>query len=63
MFPDGARPKPADQLGPEVTDDVAEEVAGHDDVELRGIADDLHGQRVDIQVARVDLRDIPCGLP
>jgi len=35
----------------EVADDVAEEVVGDDDVELAGIADEFHGESVDVKVA------------
>src|SRR5216683_6621601 len=46
----------ARNLRAQVADDVAEKIAGDDDVELAWVADDLHRQRVDIQVARIDVR-------
>ncbi len=46
----------AGELRAEVTDDVAKEVAGHNNVKLAGIADDLHGQRINKEMARIDVR-------
>src|SRR5216683_7119958 len=46
----------AGELRAQIADDVAEKIAGDDDVELAWVADDLHRQRVDIQVARIDVR-------
>src|SRR5205823_11128717 len=45
-----------DQLGGEVGEDVAEEVARDDDLELRGVAHQLHGGGVDIEMTRLDVR-------
>src|SRR5713226_1247283 len=50
------KPQAAGKLRAQVADDVAEKIAGYDDVELARVADDLHRQRVDIQVAGVDVR-------
>src|SRR5207244_5527304 len=54
--------KPACKLRTQVTDDVAEEVAGHDDVELARVAHDFHRQRVNVQVVRIDIRILPADL-
>src|SRR6266852_2748647 len=49
------KPNAASQLSAEVTNNVAEQVAAHDDIKLPGISHHLHGQRVDVKVAGVDL--------
>src|SRR6266478_927809 len=50
------KPQAAGKLRPQVADNVAEKIAGDDDVELARIADNLHRQGVDIQMAGVDVR-------
>src|SRR5208282_4996242 len=52
----GCEAESSGELGGEVADDVAEKVAGDDDVELAGVADEFHGQGIDVEVAGVDLR-------
>ena len=52
----GREAEAAGELRGEIADDVAEEIVGDDDVELAGVADDLHGEGIDIEVAGVDLR-------
>src|SRR5487761_235261 len=52
----GGYPHPADELRGQVGQDVAEQVARDDDVELGRIPDELDGRRVDVQMARLDLR-------
>ncbi len=52
----GREAEAAGELRGEIGDDVAEEIVGDDDVELAGVADDLHGEGVYIKVAGVDLR-------
>ena len=51
----GGEAEAAGELGGEVADDVAEEIVGDDDVELAGVADEFHGEGVDIKVAGVDV--------
>src|SRR6266853_3615290 len=46
----------AGELRAEVAQDVAKEIAGHDDAKLPGIADHFHDQGVDVEVARLDVR-------
>src|ERR1700756_2689240 len=46
----------AGELRAQVADNVSKEIAGDDHVELSRVADNLHCQRVDIQVAGVDVR-------
>src|SRR5579883_2596705 len=43
----GGEAEAAGELRGEVANDVAEEIVGDDDVELAGLADELHGQCVD----------------
>src|SRR5882672_7478112 len=50
------------ELRAQVADDVAKEIAGHDDIELPGVADDLHRQCIDIEMPRVDLREFQADL-
>src|SRR5437899_3457892 len=52
----GRETESAGELCSEVADDVAEKIAGDDHVKLARIANDLHGQGVDVKVAGVDLR-------
>src|SRR5208283_5347202 len=52
----GRKSKATGKLGAEVADDVTEQVIRHDHVELRGIADHFHGQRVDVEVAGIRFR-------
>src|SRR5207248_11299901 len=55
---------PADQLRGEVAEDVAEQVAGDDDVELAWVPDQLHGGRIDEEMAGLDFRVLSRhGLP
>ena len=49
---------PALQHGPQVGDDVAKEVRGHDHVEPLRVFDHPHAARVDIRVIRLDLGKI-----
>ncbi len=51
----GSEAESAGELSGQVADDVAEEIVGDDDVELAGVADELHGERVDEEVAGVDV--------
>src|SRR5260370_9026611 len=55
------KPQAAGKLRPQVADNVAEKIARDDDVELSRIADNLHRQGVDIQVAGVDGRAPAAG--
>ena len=55
----GGEAQSTDELGGEVADDVAEEVAGDNDVELAGVADQFHGEGVDEEVAGVDVGVFP----
>src|SRR5579883_1407560 len=50
----GGQAQAAGELRAEVADDVTEEVARNNDVELAWIADHLHGQRINIKVAGFD---------
>ena len=52
----GREAESAGELCSEVADDVAEKIAGDDHVKLARIANDFHGQGVDVKVAGVDLR-------
>jgi len=47
-------PSPPGKLCAQVADDIPEKIAGDDDVELTRVADNLHRQRVDIQMAGID---------
>ena len=51
----GGEAESAGEFGGEVADNVAEEIVGYDDVELAGIANEFHGESVDVEVARVDV--------
>src|SRR5215470_16908405 len=53
-IPRGGQAKPAGELCTEVADNVPEQIAGHDDIELPRIANHLHRQGVYIKVARLD---------
>src|SRR5437879_1268267 len=53
-IPGGREPQAASELRTEVADDVAKKIASHDDIELPGIADDFHGQGINIEVTRLD---------
>ena len=48
--------EPADEAGSEVADDVAVEVRQDEHVELLGPLDELHRERVDEHLARLDVR-------
>ena len=48
MLPDGAMPIVPVQAGPEVREDVAEEVRGDDHVEAVGVEHEMGGQDVDV---------------
>src|SRR5260370_3618486 len=56
------KPQAAGKLRPQVADNVAEKIARDDDVELSRIADNLHRQGVDIQMAGVDVRVLVANL-
>ena len=49
------QPQSALQRGAEIGDDVAEQVVGDDDVELRRALDHQQRERVDVEVARLDV--------
>jgi len=51
--PGGGEAKPAGELGGKVGDDIAEEIVGDDDIELPGIADEFHGEGIDVEVAGI----------
>src|ERR1700674_5865471 len=57
--PRGRDPHASDELRRQIGQDVAEQVARDDDVELRRVPDELHGGRVDQQVACFGLRMLP----
>ena len=44
----GGEAESTGELGGEVADNVAEEIVGDDDVELAGVADEFHGERINI---------------
>src|SRR5579883_174627 len=50
----GGQAQAAGELCAEVADDVTEEVARNNDVELAWVADHLHGERINIEVAGFD---------
>ena len=50
----GGHAEATGQLRAEIADDVAEEVAGYDHVELGWVADEFHRESVDIEVTGVD---------
>ena len=52
----GYEPEPADQARAQIRDDVTVEVFQHQDVELRGTADQLHAGVVDDQLLVLDPR-------
>src|SRR5882762_1774502 len=54
-IPRRRQPQPPGQLRPQVANDVAEQVAGNDHIELPRIPHNLHRQRIDIKVPRIDL--------
>src|SRR5882724_8680664 len=58
----GGEAEAAGELCAKVADDVAEEIAGHDDIELPGIADDLHRQGIDVEMTGIDLRILRADL-
>src|ERR1041385_5749047 len=47
--------QPASELRAQVADNVTEQVAGDDDIELARITNDLHCQRIDIEVPGFNL--------
>jgi len=51
----GSEAEAAGELRGEVADDVAEEIVGDDDVELARVADEFHGERVDVEMAGFDV--------
>jgi len=51
----GGEAESAGEFGGQVADDVAEEIVGDDDVELAGIANEFHGESVDVEVAGFDV--------
>jgi len=51
----GSEAESAGELSGEVADDVAEEIVSDDDVELARVADEFHGERVDVEVAGFDV--------
>src|ERR1700752_3057630 len=54
--PRGSKPQSSSELCSQIADDVAEEIASDDDVELTRVANYLHGERVDVKVSGIDLR-------
>src|SRR5207302_5079047 len=48
--------QPAREFRAQVADNVSEEIARHDDIELTRVAHDLHRQRINVQVARINIR-------
>src|SRR5258708_22705370 len=52
----GRKAESAGKLCAKIAKDVAEEIAGYDDTKLSGIANDLHHERVDVEMARLDTR-------
>src|SRR5208337_254757 len=50
----GSEAESTGELRGEVADDVAEKVAGDDDVKLAGVANEFHGQGVNVKVAGID---------
>src|SRR5208282_744116 len=50
----GREPEAARKLGPEVADDIAEQIVRHDGVELGGVPHHFHGQSINVEVARLD---------
>src|SRR5258708_1743146 len=58
----GCEPQAARELRAEVADNVAKQVASHNDVELPGIANHFHRQRIDIKMTRLDLRILLANL-
>ena len=52
----GRDAEPADETRGQVADDVAVEVRQHEHVELLGTLDELHRERVDEHLARLDVR-------
>ncbi len=51
----GSEAQSTGELCGEVGDDVAEEVVGDNDVELFRVANEFHGQGIDIEVAGLDV--------
>src|SRR4029077_21108207 len=54
--PRGSKPQSSSELCSQIADDVAEEVASDDDVELTRVANYLHRECVDVKVPGIDLR-------
>ena len=54
----GGKPEPALQRAADVRDDVAKQVVGDDDLELPGILDQEHRERIDVEVARLDVGEL-----
>jgi len=52
----GRKAESPGKLCAKIAKDVAEEITGYDDAKLSGIANDLHHERVDVQMARLDAR-------
>ena len=53
----GRHPETALERAADVGDDVAKEVVGDDDLELAGILHEQHRERVDVEMAGLDVRD------
>ncbi len=53
----GGEPQPADELRPQVREDVSEQVAGHDDLESLGGAHQFHGEGIHIPMLALDVRE------
>src|SRR5260370_5826503 len=56
----GQHSQASSEHGRQVREDVAEDVAGDDDVELPGFADQLHGAVVCVHVAKLDIGKFAC---
>src|SRR5216683_7021823 len=54
----GQHSEAASQHGGEVGEDVAEDVAGNDDVELPGVSNQLHGAVVGVHVMQFDIGEL-----
>ena len=51
----GCEAESTGELGGKVGDDVAEKIVGDDDIELAGIADEFHGEGIDVEMAGIDI--------
>lgn len=52
--PGGSEAETTSELCGQIADDVAKEIVGDDDVELTRVADQFHGEGVDVEMARLD---------